>query len=109
MHARTRTLPCGPPHHPHPTHTTLARGQDEAPLLTPHILICSVGTEVFFLQHPQRQHVSDGAGSKQQARPCYVAAADWEASLDEGWDRAAIQQLLTTEFPQLAPQVSESL
>jgi hypothetical protein len=63
--------------------------QDEAPLLTPNVLICSVGTEIFY-------RTADGSLLPDQA---------WEAYLDQGWDKAAVQALVAN-IPQLAPQVS---
>ena len=43
--------------------------QKEAPLLTPDVLVCSVGTEIFF--------ESTGEADK-----------EWAAELDRGWDRS---------------------
>jgi hypothetical protein len=62
--------------------------QDEAPLLTPNVLICSVGTEIFY-------RTADGSLQPDQA---------WEAYLDKGWDREAVQELVA-KLPQLKPQV----
>jgi hypothetical protein len=62
--------------------------QDAAPLLTPNVLICSVGTEIFY-------RTADGTLLPDQA---------WEAYLDQGWDKAAVQAL-AANIPQLAPQV----
>jgi hypothetical protein len=69
-------------------HLPLTRVQDEAPLLTPNVLICSVGTEIFY-------RTADGTLQPDQA---------WEAYLDQGWDKAAVQALVGN-IPQLAPQV----
>jgi hypothetical protein len=63
--------------------------QDEAPLLTPNVLICSVGTEIFY-------RTADGTLLPDQA---------WEKYLDNGWDRARVQALVTEVAPQLTPQV----
>uniref|UniRef100_A0A383VZ45 Sucrose-phosphatase n=1 Tax=Tetradesmus obliquus TaxID=3088 RepID=A0A383VZ45_TETOB len=62
---------------------------DEAPLLTPNVLICSVGSEIFY-------RTPDGSLLPDKA---------WEAYLDQGWDRAAVQKL-AAKYPQLAPQVA---
>lgn len=62
--------------------------QDEAPLLNPNVLICSVGTEIFY-------RTADGSLVPDQA---------WEAYLDQGWDRAAVEAV-AAKFPQLKQQV----
>ncbi|EFJ47149.1 hypothetical protein VOLCADRAFT_46722, partial [Volvox carteri f. nagariensis] len=54
---------------------------EEAPLLTPAVLICSVGTEIF-----------------------YLPDAEWEALLDQGWDRQRVLQV-AAGFPELRKQV----
>ena len=60
--------------------------QAETPLLTPDILVCSVGTEILLRG---------------------VADADWEAHLDEGWDRDRAAAV-ASRFPELVlQQVSE--
>ncbi len=53
--------------------------QNEAPLLTPDIVICSVGTEVFYRD-------SDGK---------YRPDTQWRLQLDAGgrWDRDKVQQV----------------
>lgn len=63
--------------------------QDEVPLLNPNVLICSVGTEIFY-RGPDGQLLPDHA---------------WEAYLDKGWDRAAVEAI-AAQIPQLKPQVS---
>lgn len=62
--------------------------QDEAPLLNPNVLICSVGTEIFY-------RTPDGSLVPDQA---------WEAYLDQGWDRASVEGV-AANFPQLKQQV----
>lgn len=62
--------------------------QDEAPLLNPNVLICSVGTEIFY-------RTADGSLVPDQA---------WEAYLDQGWDRASVEGV-AAKFPQLKQQV----
>jgi hypothetical protein len=82
--------PSSPPTRPpatliptHPSHP-----QETTPLLTPQILICSVGSEIFYLT-PEGRLVQDRA---------------WEAALDAGWDRGAVQAI-AAGLPQLKPQV----
>lgn len=62
--------------------------QDEAPLLNPNVLICSVGTEIFY-------RTADGTLVPDQA---------WQAYLDQGWDRAAVEAV-AAKFPPLKQQV----
>jgi hypothetical protein len=62
--------------------------QDEAPLLNPNVLICSVGTEIFY-------RTSDGT---------LVPDQSWEAYLDKGWDRARVEAV-AAKIPQLKQQV----
>ncbi|GBF89226.1 hypothetical protein Rsub_02103 [Raphidocelis subcapitata] len=62
---------------------------DEAPLLAPDVLICSVGTELFY-RTPSGAYEPDGS---------------WEAVLDAGWDRDAAAAV-AARLPQLKPQVS---
>jgi hypothetical protein len=64
--------------------------QDEAPLLNPNVLICSVGTEIFY-------RTSDGT---------LVPDQSWEAYLDKGWDRAAVEAI-AAKIPQLKQQVRQ--
>ncbi|MEW5305352.1 MAG: hypothetical protein WDW36_007896 [Sanguina aurantia] len=47
---------------------------EEAPLLSPDILICSVGSEVFWVEGQSRM----------------VADDQWQEMLDQGWDRDAV-------------------
>lgn len=56
--------------------------QNEVPLLTPDILVCSVGTEILI------NGVSD---------------TQWEAYLNEGWDRDAVSTV-GSRFPELILQ-----
>ncbi|KAF8068240.1 SPP1 [Scenedesmus sp. PABB004] len=62
---------------------------DEAPLLNPDVLICSVGTEIFY-------RAPDGAWRPDTA---------WTAHLDRGWDRDAVAAVAGA-VPQLTPQVA---
>lgn len=62
---------------------------DEAPLLMPDILICSVGTELFY-------RAADGK---------LLPDSRWEAELDRGWDRAKVVEMAARR-PRLAPQPS---
>jgi uncharacterized protein YukE len=55
------------------------------------MLICSVGTEIFY-------RTADGSLVPDQA---------WQAYLDKGWDRAAVESV-AAKFPQLKQQVSDS-
>eukprot|EP00892_Ulva_mutabilis_P005921 jgi/Ulvmu1/3700/UM170_0006.1 len=57
------------------------------PLLTPDLLICSVGTEIY-------QDIDDEL----------TLDSEWLDVLDEGWDRERISSLVSQEFPQLTPQ-----
>lgn len=66
--------------------------QDEAPLLTPNVLICSVGTEIFY-RGPDGRLLPDDA---------------WETYLDQGWDRAAVQAV-AAKITQLTPQVNRAM
>jgi hypothetical protein len=63
--------------------------QNSAPLLAPDVLICSVGTELFY---------RDPAGD-------YVPDVEWVALLDQGWNRDAAQRVAAS-LPQLQPQVA---
>jgi hypothetical protein len=62
--------------------------QDEAPLLTPNVLICSVGTEIFY-------RTAGGSLLPDKA---------WDAHLDAGWDRGAAEAVAAA-IPQLKRQV----
>ncbi|KAK9823869.1 hypothetical protein WJX72_006056 [[Myrmecia] bisecta] len=55
------------------SHNLFTKLQQEAPLLVPDVLVCSVGTEIFF----------ESAGSEPQADK------KWAAELDQGWNREA--------------------
>lgn len=61
--------------------------RNSAPLLTPDLLICSVGTEIY-------QDVNDEL----------VLDKEWLDVLDQGWDRDKITSLVSGKFPQLKPQ-----
>ncbi|KAI8467278.1 MAG: sucrose-6F-phosphate phosphohydrolase-domain-containing protein [Monoraphidium minutum] len=61
---------------------------DEAPLLTPDILICSVGTELFY---------------RVPGTTTLVPDSSWEAELDNGWDRGAVAAV-AARHPRLKPQ-----
>lgn len=56
--------------------------------MNPNVLICSVGTEIFY-------RTADGTLVPDQA---------WEAYLDQGWDRSAVESI-AAQFPQLKQQV----
>lgn len=60
--------------------------QEEAPLLVPDVLVCSVGTEIFF----------ETAGE---------ADKEWSAELDRGWDREGALAAAAA-IPALKPQAS---
>ncbi|KAG2429912.1 hypothetical protein HXX76_010692 [Chlamydomonas incerta] len=107
---------------------------EEAPLLTPHVLICSVGSEVFYLTPPPPPvcSSSSSAGGSSSSAPSATATAtatqaatstdatqqqeqqvwryapdpEWEAALDAGggWDRGQVAALVTARFPQLLLQ-----
>ncbi|GLC60342.1 hypothetical protein PLESTB_001601800 [Pleodorina starrii] len=97
---------------------------EEAPLLTPHVLICSVGTEIFYLvpepDEPRNGDGDDGgdrgggsnaaldaaalAGGCVPRRHRYEPDAEWEALLDKGWDRQRVLQV-AARFPELRRQV----
>lgn len=59
--------------------------QKEAPLLVPDVLVCSVGTEIFF----------ESAGE---------ADKEWGAELDQGWNRQGALDI-AAGFPELKQQV----
>lgn len=56
--------------------------------MNPNVLICSVGTEIFY-------RTAEGG---------LVPDQSWEAHLDKGWDRAAVEAE-AAKYPQLKPQV----
>lgn len=62
--------------------------QKEAPLLVPDVLVCSVGTEIFF--------ESAGEADKQ-----------WQAELDDGWNRQGALDV-AAGISQLKPQVTDT-
>ena len=66
--------------------------QKEVPLGNPDVLVCSVGTEIFF----------EAAGTSPEANK------DWAAELDQGWDRAKAIET-AGKFSELSPQASSSL
>lgn len=51
--------------------------QEEVPLATPDVLVCSVGTEIFFESSSESQPMPD---------------AKWSQLLDQGWNRQAIAE-----------------
>ena len=68
--------------------------QEEVPLGTPDILICSVGTEIFF-EKP------GSAGAEPQPDK------KWIQLLDQGWDRQAALDA-AAQFQELKPQVQHA-
>ena len=69
--------------------------QEEVPLGNPDILICSVGTEIFF-----EKPGSDGAEPQPDKK--------WTQLLDQGWNRQAALDA-AAQLSQLAPQVAVSM
>jgi hypothetical protein len=63
--------------------------QKEVPLGNPDVLVCSVGTEIFF----------EAAGTSPEANK------QWAAELDQGWDRAKAIEIAGS-FSELSPQAS---
>jgi sucrose-6-phosphatase len=59
----------------------------DAPLLTPDLLICSVGTEIY-------QKTASGL----------EIDAEWYAELDMGWNRKDIVRLVSAKFDDMKPQ-----
>ena len=68
--------------------------QEEVPLGTPDILICSVGTEIFF-EKPGSQGAEPQPDKK------------WIQLLDQGWDRQAALDA-AAQFQELKPQVQHA-
>lgn len=66
--------------------------QEEVPLGNPDILICSVGTEIFF-----EKPGSDGAEPQPDKK--------WIQLLDQGWNRQAALDA-AAQLKQLVPQVN---
>ena len=69
--------------------------QEEVPLGNPDILICSVGTEIFF-----EKPGSDGAEPQPDKK--------WTKLLDQGWNRQAALDAAAQLSP-LVPQVIASM
>lgn len=69
--------------------------QEEVPLGNPDILICSVGTEIFF-----EKPGSDGAEPQPDKK--------WTQLLDQGWNRQAALDA-AAQLSELAPQVVTSM
>jgi hypothetical protein len=63
------------------------RLQKEVPLGNPDVLVCSVGTEIFF----------EASGAAPEANK------QWAAELDQGWSRQKAIDLAGS-FPELKPQ-----
>lgn len=61
------------------------------PLLSPNVLICSVGSEILYLDPPTGQYIPDH---------------NWEEHLNEGgaWDRQKVANIVA-KMPQLKMQV----
>lgn len=64
--------------------------QKEVPLGNPDVLVCSVGTEIFF------EHTGAAPEANKQ----------WAAELDQGWDRAKAVEI-AGRFSELSPQASK--
>lgn len=64
--------------------------QEDVPLANPDILVCSVGTEIFY---------EAAASDKAQAD------RKWAAELDHGWNRESILKI-AAELPGLTLQVA---
>ena len=62
--------------------------RDEAPLLTPDLLICSVGTEIY---HTTESGVLE-------------LDKEWLGKLDKGWNREIIVAITSDQFKELQPQ-----
>jgi sucrose-6-phosphatase len=69
------------------SHVAFENLRKEAPLLTPDLLICSVGTEIY---------IRTEGGEE--------VDAEWNAELDKGWNRDKIVSTVKSEFDKLTPQ-----
>lgn len=69
------------------SHVAYENLRKEAPLLTPDLLICSVGTEIY---------VKTETGDE--------VDAEWNAELDKGWNRDKIVSTVKSDFDKLHPQ-----
>ena len=69
------------------SHVAYENLRKEAPLLTPDLLICSVGTEIY---------VRTDSGEE--------VDAEWNAELDKGWNRDQIASTVKSDFDKLTPQ-----
>lgn len=78
-----------------PPASDLVSVQDEVPLGNPDILICSVGTEIFF-----EKPGSDGSEPQPDKK--------WTQLLDQGWNRQAALDA-AAQLSQLSPQVFISM
>lgn len=65
--------------------------QKEVPLGMPDVLVCSVGTEIFF------EKSGDGGRDPEPDKK-------WIGELDHDWDRAAVEEAAAS-FNELKPQV----
>ena len=72
-----------------------AATQEEVPLGVPDVLICSVGTEIFF-----EKPGSDGTEPQPDKK--------WTQLLDQGWNRQAALKA-AAELSELKPQVGASM
>eukprot|EP00967_Tisochrysis_lutea_P017164 scaffold19420_cov19-Tisochrysis_lutea.AAC.3 len=84
----------------------------------PYVLICSVGSEIFYnTASPVLRTLLEASPQQQQATPTpapfgtpqgpeFQPDGSWEAFLDVGWDRSKAQAIVAEHFPLLKPQVA---
>eukprot|EP00983_Pelagomonas_calceolata_P127971 1161468-Pelagomonas_calceolata.AAC.3 len=82
----------------------------------PYVLICSVGSEIFYnTASPVLRTLLEASPQQQQATPTpapfgtpqgpeFQPDGSWEAFLDVGWDRSKAQAIVAEHFPLLKPQ-----
>ncbi|KAK9827782.1 hypothetical protein WJX74_001953 [Apatococcus lobatus] len=76
------------------SHKLFQELKTEVPLLTPDVLVCSVGTEIFY-------EASSSSGSSSQPE----VDREWAAELDKAWDREAAVRAAAS-ISELQPQVA---